>query len=195
MHYFDKIWSQLFPQSRPSHLPILEEALLRSDTDKQNYWRWLNAGSYHKLLSDVREGYEQKKRNLPGSRLEVHILKSDQSNGIAITYPNHVQAAHFEHLFDLLRDRTQNLGYQHYTSGRRVFDRAKYIETIDKHYLKPPKQGLKEPPFDQQYGNILIELIWIDRRPSFMRLMAHVYSDHLFGKARTFDELLEHLLR
>lgn len=194
MHYFDKIWNQLFPKNRPSKLPILEEPLSRSEADKQAYWRWLNEGTYRALLSEVRQGYALKKKQMSGSKLEVHILKSDQSNGIAVTYPEQLSALNFQHFFDLLRDRAQNLGYQHYTSGRRVFDRANYIETVDKHYLKPPRQGLKEPPFDQQYGNILIELIWIDRQPSFLRLMAHVYSDHLFDTPRTFDELLEHLL-
>lgn len=194
MHYFDKIWSQLFPKNHPSKLPILEEPLSRSPTDKQAYWHWLNEGAYRTLLSEVRKGYELKKKQVIGGKLEVHILKSNQSNGIAVTYPQQLSARVFQHFFDLLRDRAQNLGYQHYTSGRRVFDRTNYIETIDKHYLKPPRRGLKEPPFDQHYGNILIELIWIDRQPSFLRLMAHVYSDHLFSAPRTFDELLDHLL-
>ncbi|MGF1532432.1 MAG: hypothetical protein ACFCUI_01910 [Bernardetiaceae bacterium] len=195
MRYFDKVWAQLFPKDRPKNLPILEEPLTRSVQEKQAYWHWLNEGTYRPLLQELRKGYDLKKNKQQGGKLEVHLLRSEQSNGIAVTYPKTLPPVQFQYLFDLLRDRSQNIGYQHYTSGRRTFDRPQYIETIDKHYLKPPKSGLVTPPFDQQYGNILIEMIWIDRRPSFMRLMAHVYSDHLFNTPRPFDELLDQLLQ
>ncbi|MEM6297568.1 MAG: hypothetical protein AAF740_02660 [Bacteroidota bacterium] len=195
MRYFDKILQQLFPKNRPSNLPILEEPLRRNEQDHQSYWKWLNNGTYHTLLQEVRQGYELKQQNIGGSKVEVHILKSPQSNGIAITYPKQLPAIQFQHLFDLLRDRMQKLGYLHYTSGRRVFARQNYEETIDKHYLKPPKPELTCPPFDQHYGNVLIELIWVDRRPSFLRLMAHIYSDSLFQKPLPFDDLAKQLLR
>ena len=48
---------------------------------------------------------------------------------------------------------------------------------------------------NQKFGNILIEKTEIDRKPSYLKLMANVYQDRLYSEAKPFSELIEQLFK
>jgi hypothetical protein len=204
MSFFDKIISQVFGNHKVnSTLPLIEEELKRNEAYKSSYFKWVNEGKYRWLMQKIYEGYALKKRN-EASDLQIHLLHSSGANGFAITYSLLMDEKEMQYLFDLLKDKTLNLGYKLYTSNRRIFDRTQYVETIEKHYLKPPihkiePQDSNNPDnnrqlFDQRYGNILIEYIAIDEKPSFLRLMTHYYYDFLYTPVLPFDKLISELL-
>ncbi len=203
MSFFDKIISQVFGNHEVnSALPLIEEEIKRNEAYKSAYFRWVNEGKYRWLTQKIYQGYELKKKNETAD-LQIHILKSSGANGFAVTYSLLMDEKEMQYLFDLLRDKVLNMGYKLYNSNRRIFDRAQYVETIEKHYLKPPTPKI-EPQnenqadtrqlFDQRYGNILIEYISIDEKPSFLRLMTHYYSDFIYSPVLSFDKLMDELL-
>jgi hypothetical protein len=51
-----------------------------------------------------------------------------------------------------------------------------------------------EPPIDQLYGNISIELHKFNDQPNYIKLMASIYADRLYKIHEDFDELVELLL-
>jgi hypothetical protein len=199
MDFFDKIIGQVFANKRKHpHLPLIEEPLERNEAYRQRYFRWLNQGEQQQLAVTVWVAWQQKKLK-ETSVLAVHLLQQNGSNGLAVTYHPSIGPDAFQHFFDWLKDRMLQLGYRHYTSDRRIFDRNSYVETIEKHYLKPPawSDATGIPPTqlcNQQYGNVLIEYIMIDQQPSFIRFMAHYYDDHLYTKALAFDDLVREVL-
>ncbi|MCS7018285.1 MAG: hypothetical protein RMJ87_04050 [Cytophagales bacterium] len=197
MSFFDKILEQLFPKRLPEHLPVIEEALVRSPAYRNQILLWQNSGAHRKLAYQVWEAWQLKKQKQV-AELEVHILKTQGSNGIALTYHPQIGKQEFQFFFDHLKEQTLQIGYRLYTSDRRIFARSNYSETIEKHYLKPPidlriENGAVQP-CDQRYGNVIIEHIQIDDKPSFIRLMAHYYQDQLYRKALPFEELLQQIL-
>jgi hypothetical protein len=199
MDFFDKIIGQVFANKRKHpHLPLIEEPLERNEAYRQRYFRWLNHGEQQGLALEVWLAWQQKKQQ-ETSALAVHLLQQNGANGLAVTYHPGIGPDAFQHFFDWLRDRVLQLGYRHYTSDRRIFDRDTYTETIEKHYLKPPNwpSAAGQAPaqlLDQQYGNVLIEYILIDQQPSFIRFMANYYDDHLYTKALAFDDLVREVL-
>ncbi|WP_448520015.1 hypothetical protein [Rhodoflexus sp.] len=197
MSFFDNIFNQLFPKRLPSHLPVIEEALVRDENYRNQIFRWQNSGAHRKLAYEVWEAWQLKKEKQV-TDFQVHLLKTDGSNGIALTYHPRIGSEAFQFFFDHLKEQALQIGYKLYTSDRRIFLRADYSETIEKHYLKPPIDLRVEDGAvqrcNQRYGNIIIEYIQINDRPSFIRLMAHYYEDQLYLKPLPFDELLQEIL-
>lgn len=195
--FLTAIFAKLFPKKTPqnAHLPIIEEVIVREDKYKKSYFDWMNSGYYKKLLQSIKNAY-WKKRNDQIDDFQVHLLQMPYANGLAITYHKNVPEMHFQHFFDLLKDKVLNLGYQQANADRRMFDRPNYVETIEKYYLKPPITAqivAQNELLNQKYGNILIEYILIDDQPSYIKLVASVYSDRLYTVALPFDQLLSHI--
>jgi hypothetical protein len=196
MSFFDKIFKQLFPQNQEEkkvNLPMVTEPIQRSSTDKSGYFQWVNEGRYKKLMTDLLRAYQQKLLKNTDT-MQVHVLQTPYANGFALTYDPSLSTRHFTFLFDLLKDKVINLGYLLNISERRIYDKGQYVETKEKYYLKPPLPTAEEiMQIDQRYGNILIELVWIDQKPSFLKLTASIYSDRLYKEALPFEQLMDEL--
>lgn len=203
MSLFDKLISGIFGTHKVnSAIPLVEEEIKRQEAYRNSYFRWVNEGKYRWLIQKIYQSYLLKKKN-ETSDLQVHLLKSSGASGFAVTYSLLMEEKEMQYLFDYLKDRVLNIGYKLYTSDRRIFDRQEYVETIEKHYLKPAPErvaptGSEHPEnketMNQRYGNILIEYISIDEKPSFLRFMVHYYSDFLYTPVQPFDDLVDYLL-
>ncbi|MCS6967165.1 MAG: hypothetical protein RMJ44_02105 [Cytophagales bacterium] len=197
MSFFDKIVEQLFPRRHTENVPVLEEALERNQDFRHKMFLWQNSGAHHRLAYQFWEAWQLKK-NQQLADFQVHILKINGSNGIAFTYHPQIGPEPFQFFFDYLRDKTLQIGYQLYTSDRRIYLRSHYTETVEKHYLKPPidlrVENGKFLPCNQLYGNVLIEYVQIDDQPSFIRLMAHYYQDSLYQPPLPFDDFVKNVL-
>ena len=192
MSFFDKIYDQLFNKnSANSNQPLVTEPIERNENERKTYFAWQNKGDYKILLGKTYHAYELKKSKQP-SEWQVHLLQMPAANGFALTYQNAIGERQFQHLFDLLKDKTLNLGYKLVNADRSLFDKDKYVETKERYYLKPiiDAQNINEL-FDQRFGNIMIEQVLIDNKPSYLKFMASIYSDRLYTKALDFEELME----
>ena len=204
MDFFDDIFKKLFPK-RNKTLPIVREKLKRSEKENVEFQIWSSSGDATYWLARIYESYHLKRQGLVSQDIQVHLFSSAASNGIAISYTNAMSTKQFRFLFDKLKESILNLPYPYklYTSDRAHYERTNYIETIEKHYLKPVYGTNKEVgnelksdgQLPQFYGNILIEYIQIDGEPSFIRLLANIYSDRLFLDALPFEEMIKTILQ
>ena len=204
MNFFDDIFKKLFPK-RNKTIPLIKENLKRSKKDELEFQIWSASSDATYWFTRIYESYHSKRQGLTSQDIKVHLFSSSASNGIAISYTNAMSSKQFRFLFDKLKQSILQLPYPYklYTSDRAYYERTNYIETIEKHYLKPvygtSKEIGKELKTDGQlpqfYGNILIEYIQIDAEPSFIRLLANIYSDRLFLDALPFEELVEKVLK
>ncbi len=204
MDFFDDIFKKLFPK-RSKTIPLIKENLKRSEKYKYEFQTWVLSNDAMYWFARVYESYHLKRQGQPSPDIEVHLFASPASNGVAITYTNAMSSKQFRFIFDKLKESILQLDYPYklYTSDRAHYERTNYIETIEKHYLKPVygtnKEVEKKLKTDKQlpqfYGNILIEYIQVDGEPSFIRLLANIYSDRLFLDALPFEELLEKILK
>ena len=195
MSFFNKILSKIFPQELAKHAtePMVKESLVRSEHSRKAYFTWQNLGQYKALQAEVWNAYDNKRKGEIDD-LQVHLLQMPYANGFALTYHHKISQEEFQHFFDLLKDKALNLGYNLTYSDRVLYDRAEYVETKERYYLKPPTDASNtEELFDQKYGNISIEQVIIDRTPSYLKLVATVYSDRLYTEALDFEELMHQL--
>lgn len=191
MALFDEIWEQLFPD-QPNRPPVaVKETLVRSASYMQQFVEWKSSEQPMALIREVEKAYYYKKNQMNGF-YQVHLLQSAAANGFALSYHPQIGETNFRFLFDYWRDRMLHLGYRLRNTDRHTREMPAYIQTTEKHYLKPPSR-LKDLPINQLYGNVLLEHVQINRQPSYLKVQVNIYADHLYTEALSFDELAEHL--
>lgn len=188
MSFAKDLLNKLFQQSASPNEPLVSETLERSKSDKMSYKKWLEANKHKELSMIFSLSYFLKKNHITCSA-NVHIFNSRSANAFSISCSDYIVAKSFQHYFDYLKNTVVGLGYIVSRSERDIIDRTHYIETIDRHYLKFPETFELGDCCHQLYGNILIEHISIDDRPSYIKLMATYQNDTKYTKPLSFDEL------
>ena len=194
MSFFDKISHKLFPKDKPARHAEVHEVLKRPERDQLAYEVWRNQPECEALVREVAQAYYYKKANI-SSELEVHLLNTVYANGFAVSYSSHLEAKEFQHLFEYFKDQVTTMDYRVVNADRRIKDKVTYVETIEKYYLKPPlhKGDIVQGSINQLYGNVAVEHVLIDDRPSYIKVQASVYSDRLYQEALHFDDFAEKL--
>ncbi len=194
MSYFDQILKKIFANRTSLVNDYVKQILKRSPKDKQAYQKWLSSDQHKEFITAIAQAYFYKKADIVSS-IQVHLFKSNGANGFAISYHPNFGKKKFQHLLDYFKERVQTLNYHLQVAERKITDRGDYVETKDKYYLKPSirlgtiNQGL----CNQLYGNILLEHISVDNRPSYIKVLVTYYNDHLFAKALDYDDFIEEL--
>lgn len=191
MALFDDIWEQLFP-GQPNKAPVeVKETLVRSASYQQDYVEWKSSAQPLALIREIEKAYYFKRNQINGF-YQVHLLQSAPANGFAISYHPQIGEKTFKFLFDYWRDRILGLNYRLQNTYRHMREMPAYIQTTEKHYLKPPLR-LHRTPVNQLYGNVVLEHVQINRQPSFLKVQVNIYADHAYTEALSFDDLATHL--
>jgi hypothetical protein len=120
---------------------------------------------------------------------DVHILKGTSANGLAVSYDDTLNKDDLTFLMEALKDEVLSLGYKRSNADQTIREKGNGTEKICKYYLKPIIKG--SAPFDQKYGNILIEEVLINDKPSYLKLVVSSYHDSSYRKALPFSELFK----
>lgn len=192
MSFFDKLVSKLFSKKPPGTADV-HEVLKRGQADQEAYEAWKVSEEQESLIQEIAKAYYYKKTNIT-SDLEVHLFNTAYANGFAVTYHPKVSPKHFQHLSEYFRDKVLEMGYRVVNADRRIIDRGQYVETIEKYYLKPPLSAadLSQDVIqvNQLFGNIAIDHVLIDGKPSYLKVMASIYSDRQFQEAQSYDDFI-----
>lgn len=192
MSFFDDVFKKLFPEKKVHTKELIHETLERSTSEINSFDLWVKSEESKLMLNEVYNSYQLKRKGIT-AQLDVHLLETPYSNGFAISFNNEKTKEEFRNLFDLFKEKMLNLDYKLSQKDRRIIDRDTYEEVIEKWYLKPQGEPFGKNKFNQLYGNVLIEYVMIDRKPSYIRFMANIYQDRMYSKPLAFDELIEKL--
>lgn len=195
MTYIQNLIDKLFPQKLGDNKVVLNDVIIRSENFKERYINWVKESSV-KIFSEIEKSYQEKLLQSENSGIDVHLLNSKYSNGIAISYnEKYFTSEEFTYLFDLIAEKLSQLKeYRKVNSDYIIKEKKTFIETKEKHYLKP-LISKEEEVTNQQFGNILIEQILLDDKPNYIKLMANIYSDSLYSKPKEFETLLRFLFK
>ncbi|MFH6985965.1 hypothetical protein [Marinoscillum luteum] len=191
MTFFDQVYQKLFSKPETSNEVLVYEPISRNEHYSESYAFWLHSVNHKKLIRQVAESYLLKQNNLVGEP-DVHLLSTSLSNGFAISFNEEIDKKEFQFFFDWLGEKVEALPYKRSNSDVTITDKGNVIESKEKHYFKPIQQS-QEAPLDQQFGNILIEHISIDNRPSFIKLVANTYNDRMYKNPDSFEVLAKYL--
>ncbi len=181
--------------------PFIQEPLERSEGEEEDYELWKKTLSKRRLLDWLNTQYAS--FILSGeSEIDrtIDFLNIPSSKGFVIHYDRQLHNhKDFLHLFDYLKERVLTMNYKKYMSDVRTYNQTRnnqnYVESIQRHYLKPRFVVKADNTFDQLYGNIKIELLIRNDVIKNLQFSATHYNDRNFAAADTFNDLMRELLK
>lgn len=189
--FIDDVLGKLFPK-KSSPLNI-KENFTQTESEKKNTDSWLASKEGKSLMQLVFKNYHFKKTGINGHP-EIHILNSPYANGFAISYESPFNEKTFSQLFFAFGRRMLDLGYQRVSLDRKIEEIQENVRTTEKQYFKPPLNTADlTQKIDQLFGNVSIEKVSVNDKPSFLKILVTVYSDHLYRPAKPFDVFVEEL--
>lgn len=173
------------------------QPLRRPAAELRAYEQWKQDREYRRWLGPYFKAYHYCKAGLPPCHGGLRAQRHDQCGqpGALLLYDPGIGPANFRHLFDLLRDRTLELGYHLASSDVRTRRLPRHTETVAKHFLKPTPTDCPETGRCQQrFGPVSIALISLNGHPGFIRVACNPIADSMFCEAYSLDELMDGLL-
>jgi len=181
-------------ESSPSN-PAVHELIRRSDDEQQDYSFWKDTLVRRRLQNWLSDQYALFLVTPDDVDDALDFLDTPSSKGFVVYFfKTQYSQRDVQHFFDYLKERVLDLGYRTQISDTRTFSRPKWVETVERHYLKPPSQGRTEGKFYQEFGNITIENHLRDEQVHYLKFRATIYKDHQFHEAKTFQQLMQEVL-
>ncbi|MEM6319378.1 MAG: hypothetical protein AAF960_17030 [Bacteroidota bacterium] len=192
--YFQSLFQKTEESSQSQ--PLLHDNIERSNTELLDYETWKSSWVKGQLLQWIQEQYGTFLKEGTPNDQSILFLDTPSSKGFAIQFFKlRYNAKEIHHLFDYFKEKILLLDYKAYSSDVRTYTKGSIVESLARHYLKPSlKNMLGNPPFNQEFGNISIELICQDDSPKTLRFSATTYHDRSYQKPKHFGELMRHLV-
>ena len=191
MAFWDQI-TDLFrraDESSPGD-PAVHELIERDADFLVGYERWKRTHNSRRLLDWLVEQYTTYRAG-QATDAGIGFLDISSSKGFVIYFRDlNYSPEEIEYFFDFLKERVQTLDYRSDISDRRVFSRKDWVETQERHYLKPRKNYQEGELIKQAFGNITIQHELRNDRPHNLRLRATAYQDALYEEAASFGALM-----
>jgi hypothetical protein len=198
MGFVQEILKKLFPDNQNNSdkgytPPFYSERLKRSEEFKRNFQVYLESPEWSDLKSEVLKKYHFKKAGLNEVE-DLIVMDNPNAAGMALELDSWDNKEP-EFLMEYINHKVLGLGYKLQNSNRRVYDKADKVKEIERYYLKPLVSSQDfEPPINQRFGNITVELEIIDNKPKQLRWSASYYHSRDYQKHYPFEELIENVL-
>lgn len=189
--FIDDVLGRLFPKKAKSL--FVKENFKQTEVDREAGADWVLSEEGKSIMALIEKNYHFKTSGM-NSYPEVHILNSPYANGFAVSFDSPLNEKTFSYLFFAFGRRVLDLGYNQVSLDRKIEEMKDFVKTTEKQYFKPPLSNVDfSQKIDQLYGNISVEKVSVNDKPSFLKVLVTVYSDHLYQKAKPFDQFIERL--
>jgi hypothetical protein len=191
-NFLDDLLKRVFKASEKLPVNVKENFQLK-DSEQKDVDEWLDSQECRDLYALIYKNYHFKRTQINDSP-QVHIFTSPYANGFAVTFEEPFNLKSFSRFFLGLSRRILALGYVQVSLDRKYEEVNDQVKMTEKFYFKPPLQLPKEGELiSQLYGNISLEKISVDNQPSYIKLLAAIYSDRLYQDAKSFDQLMDRI--
>lgn len=191
MTFIEDIMGKLFPD-RQKKLAF-KENFTQSKDETFATLEWMESEEGKGALAKVYKNLHLKKAGI-NDKPTLHVLASPYANGFAVTYEAPFTAKIFQQLFFSFGQRMLALGYQRVSLDRKMEELQDSVKITEKLYFKPPlSAAIIGQKIDQLFGNVTIEKVSLNDKPSFLKVLVTVYADHLYLPAKPFDDFIERL--
>ncbi len=193
--YFQNLFNKAEDSSKTA--PLLHDQIVRKEAEIIAYEKWKTSHVKNQLITWIEEEYGQFITEGAAVDNSIIFLDNISSKGFAIYFSNmRYTPQEATHLFDFFKEKVLELNYRSTNSDIRTYTKGTVVESLAKYYLKPSlKNMLGNPPFNQEFGNISIELICQDDLPKILKFSATSYNDRSYQKPKHFGQLMAHLFK
>ncbi|MCB0518933.1 MAG: hypothetical protein H6577_07835 [Lewinellaceae bacterium] len=175
--------------------PYLHEQIERTEEEKNAYEIWKGSLTHRRMMDWLNDQYAIWQALPDDIDPAIDFLDMPSSKGFAIhLYKTEYRKTDAIHLFDYLKEQVQRLNYKSQMSDTRTWSQKSWVETVERHYLKPRTFFEAEKLINQRFGNITIELSFRNDRPHHLKFRATGYSDRLYAETADFNDLMQAVL-
>lgn len=193
-NFLDDLFKKLFPPTEKQPMNVKENFVLREE-EEIDVKQWMDSLEAKELFDLVYKNYHFKRTQI-NETPQVHVFSSPYANGFAVTFEPPFDQKSFSRLYLAFSRRILDLGYQQVSLDRKFEEINDQVKLTEKFYFKPPLQLPEQGTLiSQLYGNISLEKITVDNKPSYIKLLAAIYSDRLYQDAWPFDQLMDRLFQ
>ncbi len=191
--YFQNLFHKAEHSSKTA--PLLHDSIIRKEKEIAAYEKWKMSHVKNQLANWIEKEYSHFINEGVPIDKSIIFLDTISTKGFAIYFSNmRYTSQEATHLFDFLKEKILELNYRLANSDIRTYTKGAVVESLAKYYLKPSlKNMLGNPPFNQEFGNISIELICQDDLPQILKFSATSYNDRSYQKPKLFSQLMAHI--
>lgn len=175
---------------------LLEHKVIeRTEAEKAYFEQWEASNVKTQMLEWIGLEHRNYQNSCCGD-CAISFLIIPSVNGFVIHFnEDKWRPEDFRCLFDFFKKTLKKENYWSQLSDIKKIKYGKQLETIERHYLKPPRQFHLEygEKMDQKFGNIMISLNSLNEKIINLKFSATHYNDHLYHPAKGFDQLMESL--
>lgn len=186
-----KFVRHLFNLPENSSEQVKHEMLIRSQSYRLAYQKWLRLGRNKELLKNFYTSYTLGRLGIAGE-IPLHTFQDESRRHLLVHYIDNLGRDLFPFLLDYFKDSTLKMGYQVSLSERKIVERLGYIEKTEKHVLRPAVSSFQGAGRKEQlYGIISLQISYVDERPLFLELISEEIVHRNYTAAFAFDEYIE----
>ncbi|WP_143959924.1 hypothetical protein [Litoribacter populi] len=190
MNFWDEVVEKLFGNTKGN--VAFKENFIQKEGDVAQVSEWLK-GEGAEVMALVYKNYHFQKASISAKPF-VKLYNTPYANGFAVFFQNPLELHSFSNLFFAFGQRIVDLGYQKISQDRKIQEIGTEVKTIEKQYFKPPiRYKVSGQKIDQLFGNVSVEKVLFNDKPSYITVLVTIYSDHLYQDAKPFDEFIEQL--
>lgn len=190
--FLDDLFAKVFKPSEKTPMKVKENFVIK-EPEQSDLAAWIGSEEYRQLFDLIYKNYHYKRSGI-NDQPTVHLFSSPYANGFAVTYEDPFDTQSFSRVFLAFSQRLLALGYEQVSLDRKFEEINDQVKVTEKFYFKPPLQLPGEGELiSQLYGNVSLEKVTVDNKPSYIKLLATVYSDRLYQDAKPFDLLMDGL--
>ena len=175
--------------------PLIHELIKRSADAKEDYELWKSTLACQRMLKWLNEQYILFRLEPDNIDEAIDFLDTPSSKGVVVHFSKtQYSIRDVTHFFDYLKEQVLRLNYRTQISDLRSYERSQWVETVQRHYLKPRPGQNTEGQFIQQFGNIMIELTLRNDQVFNLKFRATTYKDYKLAEAEEFPKLMQAVL-
>lgn len=175
--------------------PYLHEMIVRTAAEKTDFEIWKGSLSHRRIMDWLNDQYAIWQVLPDDIDPAIDFLDTHSSKGFVVHLPKkEYPKQEVTFLFDYLKEQVLALGYKPQISDMRTWSEKSWVETVQRHYLKPRTTWAEEKKINQRFGNVTIELSFRDDVPHHLKFRATSYTDHQYAEAEGFKELMQAVL-
>jgi hypothetical protein len=184
---------QLFQRRSGGAGPEWQPAAEPTPAQAQRHIAWVAERVYRNWLGPYFKAYHLRKGGAGGRRgFRVDMLQDNGRQGALFFYDPSIGPGNFAHLFWLLGERIEGLGYHRACHDSRQRRHQQLHELTTKQLFKPnPTDCAESGRCDQRFGLITLDLVRVNDRPLFIRLSTNPVHESCFTPPQSFEALLK----
>jgi hypothetical protein len=180
--------------SSPSR-PLIHEMIERSEEEKTDYEYWKNTLVCRRLKNWLNEQYVLFQVEPQRIDEAIDFLDTPSSQGFVVHFSKtRYSRRDVVHFFDYLKEQVLQINYRTQISDARSYERPQWVESVQRHYLKPRPAQTEGGLFDQQFGNVMIELTFRNDHIHNLKFRATSYRDYQYTEVLEFRDLVKKIL-